>query len=231
MTYDDFVTQLANMLVITPTDANFVAQLPNIINDAEQRIYRELDLLATVVRDSTAHLTANNRLFTFPQHFVVTDEINIFTPAGATTQRRQLVPTTREFLNAVYPNDTADTDPSIPEYYAMVTDQSILVGPSPDDQYIVEVTGTVRPEPLSSSNTETWLTLYLPDLFFAGALVFGYGYMKDYGAMSDDPASALSWDVHFKELLSSANTEETRKKYASQGWTSKNPTMLATPPR
>lgn len=231
LTYTSFVSSLANMLVIPATDSNYLAALPNVIDDAEQRIYRELDLLSTIVRDSTGVLTADSRDFTFPQHFVVSESINVYTPAGSTTNRYQLVPTTREFLDAVWSNEAAASTPSVPQYYAMITDQDIIVGPPPDAGYTVEVIGTVRPAPLGSSNPTTYLTLYLPDLFLAEALVFGYGYLKDYGAMADDPRASMSWEAHYKSLWDSANTEENRKKYASQAWTPKQPAPLATPPR
>lgn len=233
MTYNSFVTSLANMLVIDPTDANYLLAVPSIITDAEQRIYRELDLLATIVRDTSGTLAANSRNFTFPQHFVVSESINVFTPVGATTYRHQLIPVSREWMDAVYPDETAcgcDGE-VIPEYYAMITDQQIIVGPPPNAAYTMEVVGTIRPAPLSASNTTTYLTSYLEDLFFAEALVFGYGYMKDYGAQADDPRSAVSWASHYKELWDSANTEENRKKYASQAWTPKQPAPYATPPR
>ena len=66
LTYSSLVTDLANLLVVPPTDANYLIVLPNVIDDAEQRLYRELDLLSTIVRDSTGVLTPNSRNFTFP---------------------------------------------------------------------------------------------------------------------------------------------------------------------
>lgn len=231
LNYSSFVSSLANMLVVPTTDPNFQQVLPNIIDDAEQRIYRELDLLSTIVRDSSGTLTANSRNFTFPQHFVVSESINVFTPSGTTNERFQLIPVTREFLDAIYPNETASSSPSVPQYYAMITDQTIIVGPPPDAAYKVEVVGTIRPTPLSISNPTTYLTLYLPDLFLAEALIFGYGYLKDYGAAADDPRSSAAWSAHYQDLWQSANIEENRKKYASQAWTPKQPAPVATPPR
>lgn len=234
LTYNTFVTSLANMLVIPPTNADYLQFLPNVIDDAEQRIYRELDLLTTIVRDTSGTLTANSRNFTFPQHIVVSESINIFTPVGTTTRRRQLIPVSREFLDATYPDETLDCDCSegeYPKYYAMITDQTIIVGPPPSEAYTVEVIGTIRPTPLSSANQTTYLTTYLPDLFLTEALVFGYGYLKDFGAATDDPRSSAGWDKHYQDLWQSANVEENRKKYVSQAWTSKQPAPLATPPR
>lgn len=222
------------MLVIPPTDPNFLQFIPNVIDDAELAIYRACDFLSTIVRDSSATLIANSRTFNLPQslgRFVVTESMNFFTPVGTTTTRNTLIPTTREFLDAIYGNENAGVVPSLPQYYAMITDQQIIVGPPPDTTYTMEVIGTIRPTPLSATNTTTYLTQYFPDLFLAESLIFGYGYMKDFGAATDDPQGSPTWVSHYKMLLDGANTEENRKKYASQAWTSKNPAPLATPPR
>lgn len=234
LTYNTFVTSLANMLVIPPTDGNYLAAVTNIVDDAEQRLYRELDLLSTVTVDTSGTLTPNTRTFTLPQsngRFVVTESMNVFFPAGTQTNRKQLLPVSREFLDAIWGNAIPSSSPSIPDYYAMITDQQIIVGPPPDANYTMEVIGTIRPAPLSSSNQTTYLTLYLPDLFLAEALIFGYGYLKDFGAATDDPQSAAGWSAHYKDLWTSANTEEQRKRYASQAWTPKQPASLATPAR
>lgn len=230
-TYNQYVVILANTLVVPSTDPFFLIELPSIIDDAEQRIYRELDLLSTIVRDQTGTLTANSRNFTFPQQFVVSESINVFTPVGATSNRNQLVPVSREFLDNVYANEQSTTTPSIPQYYAMITDQTIIVGPPPDAGYTMEVVGTIRPATLSATNPTTYLTTYLPDLFMAASLVFGAGYLQNYGAMVDNPQQAVSWEGHYTSLRESANVEELRKKYASQAWTSKQPSPIATPPR
>lgn len=229
--YSQYVIQLANTLVVTSTDPNYQTELPIIIDIAEQECYRELQLLDTIVRDSSATLTANSRNFTFPQHFVVSESLNVFTPVSTKTNRLQMIPTTREFLDAVYGNEASTTSPSIPHYYAMITDQTIIVGPPPDAAYSVEVVGTIRPAPLSVSNTTTYLTQYLPDLFFAASMVVGAGYLQNFGQASDNPQMATSWKGLFDGLLASANKEEEQKRYASQAWSPKQPAPLATPPR
>lgn len=233
-TYAQYVANLANALVIPPTDANFLAFIPTIIDDGEQRLYRELDLLSTIVRDQSGALTANSRNFTLPQsqgRFVVTESMSVFSPVSSTITRKQLTPVTREFLDSVWGDNAAQSSPSLPDYYAMITDQTIIVGPPPDANYTMEVTGTIRPTPLSVSNPTTYLTLYLPDLFFAESMIIGYAYLKDFGAMADDPQGGTTWNSHYKDLWTSANTEEQRKRYASQAWSPKQPAPIATPPR
>lgn len=229
--YSTYVTDLANLLVVPTNDSAFLTVLPNIIDDAEQRIYRELDLLSTIVRDTSGTLTANSRNFTFPQHMIVLESLNLFTPVATTFNRWPLVPTTREWMDVVWGNEASASTPSIPQNYAMITDQTIIVGPAPDQPYIMEVIGTIRPAPLSATNTSTYLTNYLPDLFMAASMVFGAGYQQNFSSMSDNPAQSMSWESHYQSLFKSANTEEMRKRYNSQTWSPKQPAPLATPPR
>ncbi len=232
--YQTWLDAYSNELVIPETDPNFLQIIPSAIDYAEQKMYRELDLLTTVVRDSSGTLAANSRNFTLPQslgRFVVTNGINVYTPVATTITRNQLVPISRDFMDVAWPSEAAPTTPSVPQNYAMITDQSIIVGPAPDAPYIAEVIGTIRPTPLSPTNTTTYLTLYLPDLWFAATMIFGTGYKQNWGAQSDDPGSAVSWQSQYDKLFASANVEEQRKRYAAGAWGSMSPTPIATPSR
>lgn len=235
LTYATYVTSLANLLVVPASDPGFTTDLPNIIDDAELRIYRELDLLNTSVRDSSAALTAGNRNFNIPSSlgtFVVTDEINVVTPAGTTNPdsgtRNALVPTSEEMLNSLWPSLTGST---IPQYFAMVNQGTIIVGPWPDAAYQVEAVGTIRPAALSVTNTTTLLSTYFPDLLLAASMVRAAGYQKNYGQGVDDPKMAVTWESHYQALKSAADIEEQRKKFEGPGWSSKNPSPIVTPPR
>ena len=233
-TYASWVAAIANETVIDPADTNFLAQVSSSIDYGEQRLYRDLDLLSTVVRDTSGVLTIGSRGFTFPStfgRFVVTNGFNIFTPVGTPTSsstRNQLIPCSRDVLDMLWPSLTGA---GVPALYAMITDQSIIVGPAPDQAYAIEVIGTIRPTPLSASNTTTYLTLYLPDLWFAATMIFWSGYMRNFGAQADDPKMAVSWESQYQALLASANVEEARKKYSSSQWGSLSPTPIASPPR
>lgn len=223
------------MLVVPVNDAGYVTALPNIIDDAEQRIYRDLDLLQTIVRDASAALTAGNRNFNLPTAqgmFVVMEDINVITPSGTSNpelgSRNALLPASKEMLDFLYPSSAGA---AVPVYFAMITQTSIIVGPWPDQAYQVEAVGTQRPLPLSASNTTTFLSVNLPDLFFAASLVFGAGYQKNFGEMGDQPQQATAWEAHYQLLLKSAVVEEARKKFTTEGWSSKEPSPIATPPR
>lgn len=228
MNYSGYITEIADLMALgttitnpaiaaPSTDDNFNDIISGMIDYAEQRIYRELNLLATVVRDSTTNLTANTRSFTLPSslgRFVAVQGINVITPVGSGTTtgtRNPLVHHTREFLDFYAPEQVVAH--ALPKAYAMVTDQVIIVGPSPDAAYTVEVIGTIRPTPLSASNATTTLTLYLPDLFIAASMIFASAYQKNFGAQSADPAQAQSWENQYKTLFASADAEEMRKRF------------------
>ena len=85
LTYDQYVTQISNLCVIGSTDANFETMLPGMIDYAEQRIYRELDLLQTVVRNADSGTSSGVREFTLPitsqGKFITVQGLNLFSPA------------------------------------------------------------------------------------------------------------------------------------------------------
>lgn len=232
LTYNTFVAALANRMAIQGvTSPAFVTELPNIIDAAEQRCYREVDLQDTRIVDASGILTPNSRSFTLPStngRFVVVEQVNVITPASAnvsTGTRVTLTPMSRDSLDALWPAETAASTPSVPEFFALLTSQIIRVGGPPDAAYPVEVQGTARPAPLSNANQTTLLSLYLPDLFFAAAMVTAAGYQKNFGAQSDDPKMAMSWETQYGIAQHSAVTEEFRKKYGGAAWS-----PMATPP-
>lgn len=224
LTYDQYKTELALLMPDDATGANFLSNLPSVIDYAEQRLYRELNLLDTVTRDSSANVTANSREFTLPSsngRFVVVNGINIITPSSATPStgtRNALMQTSRDFIDFSWPSDTAATATTIPEKFAMITDQTVIFGPPPGDSFNAEVIGTIRPTPLSSSNATTYLSLYLPDLFLAASMIFATGYMKNFGSQSDNPQMAQSWENQYQLLFKSADIEENRKRYGMGKW-------------
>lgn len=235
LNYNTYVSQISNLMVVGSTDANFITMLPGMIDYAEQRLYRELDLLYTQVTDATATVSSGNRNFSLPTSqgtFIITDNINIITPSTALSSngtRVQLTPVSREFLDITYPSGQSAT--GTPEFYAMASNTQVIFGPAPDAAYTAEVIGVQRPASLSSANSSTILTQYVPDLMIAASMVFGSGYMRDFGGQSDNPQQAQSWENQYQTLFKSAAVEQARAKFESNGWTSNAPSPLATPPR
>jgi hypothetical protein len=214
-TYQTLGDALAAALVVDPSDADYLALLPTIIDDAEQLCYRELDLVyASVTVNGTA--TPNSRTFTLPTsagHLLVIDQINVF---DTDLVRHPCLPASREVVDFLWPSDTAPSFTSTPNIFCRQDDTALLYGPPPGDALTVEVIGTIRPTPLSVTNTTTFLTTYLSDLFFAGCMVAATGsLLKNWSAVSDDPQMGMTWKKNFDERLKSAAKEELRKNYIS----------------
>ncbi len=235
LNYTTYVSQIANLTVISSNDANFQTMLPGMIDYAENRLYREGDFLSTYLTDSSTNVVANSRIFNYPVSmatFLVIDQINILTPISASSSNATRIPltvTSKHFIDQVYPNNSSGT--GIPKFFAPATDSSVTLGPVPDQSYKVEVIGTARPLSLSASNSSTFLTQTLPDLFIAASMIFASGYMRNFSAQSDDPKMAQSWQGQYDLLFASAGMEEMRKKYASQAWQSQIPNPIVTPSR
>lgn len=227
LNYTTFVSQISNLMVIGSTDANFQTMLPGMIDYAEQRIYRELDPLYVQVTDASASCSSGVRDFTPPTtigSFITVDQFNIITPVGSGSSngtRVPLVPVSPEVMDAFYPSGQTAT--GVPAMYAMRTPTTILLGPAPDAAYTAEVIGIQRPSALSSANSSTFLTQYCPDVFIAASMVFGSGYMRDFGQQADNPQMGASWEAQYKTLFQSAAMEQARAKWESDGWTSQPP--------
>lgn len=234
LTYSDYVNEIATLAVVSPSDPNFVEILPQMITYAENRIYRDLDLLSTVTSISTYTTAVNGRNLTFPiADFITVQEVNVITPAGATVPnngtRNVLLPVTKEWINYTYPSANAI---GVPNYFAMFNQNTIILGPWPDNTYTVEIVGTFRPDSLSSTNTTTFVSLYLPDLLIMASMIYVSGFQRNFiSNAANDPQMPVNYETQYQALLRGAMVEEARKKFQSSGWTSMSPAPVASPTR
>ena len=228
LTYAQYVTTVANLAVVDPASANFLAILPNAIDYTELRIQRDLDLLATVSGNPTPLiLTPNNRVLTFTQGtFVTIQDVNIvFNAFGL---RQPCLPVTKEFLDYTWPTNAGA---SAPQYFAMFNQNTLYFGPWPALAYTAELIGTVRFTPLSPTNTTNFLSLYFPAMYVQASMVYISQFQRQFGAAANDPQMPGSYENQYNALLKSAQVEEARKKFASVAWTSQSPSPVATPSR
>jgi hypothetical protein len=229
MNYTEFVDRVTSLGMQKPTDPNWVAIIPAVIEYAEGRIYRELDALAqhgTYVFD----LVAGNRDFDMAAatpKVLIPETVNVITPAAtlpAAGSRRPLRPRHRDFMDAVY--GTLAAGNGIPVYWAAYTNDIIRVGPTPDAAYKIEVVGKFQPDALTVSNPVTYLTATFPDLFVACAMVFVAGYERNFGAQAADPQQAQSWEAQYTTLKASALEQIERQKGSGLNMTAYRPPIL-----
>lgn len=234
MNYDELNTFLQTLIVDQAPSADYETILPAAIQDAEQRIYREMDFLATRTVQSTTTLTATKRLYLLPTTNViilVVQGVSVITPFGSaflTGKQVPLEPVSLDYVDSAFPDPSVQGVPSV---WAMLDDKAIVVGQTPDQAYNVAITGTFRPASMSPTNETTYIGNIYPDLLVAACMIFLSGYQRDFGAQSDDPKMAISWEQLYQTRLKSALSEEQRRKGAGTGWSPFSPTPEATPPR
>lgn len=241
MNYSDYVTALGVILVYPisnpalaspSTNPDFNNFLPRIIEGAEQRIYRELDFLATREEDSTTVLDPTTRNATLPASIIVMQSANVVTPVGlypddddAFLNPLEIV--SKDFIDQVWPQPSIDKQ--VPKYIAQLSETRVIVAPTADDDYTLSVTGIFRPTPLSSTNTTTYITLKYPDLMLFASVVVAAGYQRDYGQQSDDPKMSVTWESMYQTAKQSALDEEQRRKSQSTNWSPYSQTPLSAP--
>jgi len=232
LTYSSYVTQIATMAVINSYDLNdptdpFTIIIPQMINYAELRMQRDIDFLNTVNTATYTGTSGTNTVSlgsTYP--FVTVQNIAVTNPT--TGYVNQLMPVTKEWMWNVYPVGSSQ---ALPQYFAPFDDNLFLLGPVPDQAYTYSVTGTSRFPTLTSSNSTTFISQYLPDVFIMASMIYISAYQRNFGKAVDDPAMAVTYESQYQALLKGAITEEFRKKFEASGWSSMSPPVVATPTR
>jgi hypothetical protein len=222
--YTQYQVELGTLMALTssnpalpPTDPYFAQILPAIIDYAEQRIYRDLDIQSTTT-NGTLTVTPGTPFVTLPENPIVYVVESLFVsqlangsppPIAVSTL---LTPVDKNFLMATFPPAYWGIAQGFPQYYFVQDQTTIQIGPSPDQAYQLNMTYTFRPTPLSAANPTTILTQIWPDLFLICSMIMASGYQKNWSAQSDDPKMSASYEAQYQGLLKGALDEEARKK-------------------
>ena len=235
LTYSSYVQQIATLAVVPVTDPNYTIIIPSMIDYAELRMQRDLDFLSTQISTSAYTFTSGNNQLTLPtSQFIVPQTFEVIDGSGNSTP---LLAVGKEFIQNVYGSGSTT---GLPQYFAVYggdtattgnTSQYMIVGPTPNSNYSVRLTGTVRSAPLSATNTTTYISTYLPDMFIFASMIYISAYQRNFGRANDDPAMAQTYESQYQALKTSALTEENRKKFEAAAWTSYSPAPAATPSR
>jgi hypothetical protein len=109
---------------------------------------------------------------------------------------------------------------------------NILIAPTVDGEYIVEIRSTFTPTAFSADNTQTFLSEYYSSLLFAASMAIATGALKqNYGAQADDPQQAISWEAQYQMQKQVAVKQAQRQRSWGPGWVPFGPAPLAVIPR
>ena len=162
------------------TEANFVAEIPVFVKQAEQRIYNTVQF-PSLRKNVTGVTTANNKYLQCPLDFLAVYSMAVVDGTLESGTYEYLLNKDVNFIRQAYPR--AD-DTAIPKYYALFGPRSdnedeltFILGPTPDTTYNVELHYYYYPESIVTANT-TWLGDNFDSVLLYGSLVEAYTYMK-----------------------------------------------------
>jgi len=164
------------------TEADFVANIPVFVTQAEQRIYNNVQF-PSIRKNVTGVTTVNNKYLQCPLDFLAVYSLAIINASG---EYEYLLNKDVNFIRQAYPQPT---DTGLPKYYALfgpavsgstISDElSFILGPTPDSSYSAELHYYYYPESITvAADGQTWLGDNFDSVLLYGSLVEAYTYMK-----------------------------------------------------
>ena len=168
-------------------DTDFVSNIPVFVEQAEQRIYNSVQF-PSIRKNQYSAITANNKYISLPIDFLAVYSLALVT--GVTSANldtgtfEYLLNKDVNFIRQAYPapNSTGE-----PKYYALfgptilnstiTTELSLILGPTPDATYYVELHYYYYPESIVTAAT-TWLGDNFDSVLLYGSLVEANTFMK-----------------------------------------------------
>lgn len=236
---------LSNAGVNQFVNATLQTITPQMLNYAELRIARDLDMLSSQTSNIYT-LTAGAQVFSLPvDDFLTVQTLEIVQLSGGTVVNSYpLTPTSKEFIQNCYSGlYTADQ----PEFFAMYGDNfgdeqdsftNILFGPTPNYAYSLRVTGTALAPSLYQSATAgaadtqyTYISSYYPDLLVMASMIFISAYQRNFSATADDSPMGQTYEKQYQALRLGAIPLENRRKQQGSAWTAYGTPIAATSTR
>jgi hypothetical protein len=176
MTYDELKQKIIDY---TEVSSNVFTDtiLNGFINDAEYRILREVDS-DNNRRYATANLIASTRFIDVPTDLLIVRSAQIVDSDladGSTDQNRDFLQFRDTSFMSEF-NPTATT--GVPKYYSNWDETRIVVAPTPNATYTIQLNYILKPTGLSSTNTTTYLSTEFPNGLLYACLVEAYGFLK-----------------------------------------------------
>lgn len=176
MTYDELKQKIIDY---TEVSSNVFTDtiLNGFINDAEFRILREVDS-DNNRRYVSANLIASTRFIDTPTDLLIIRSAQIVDSelaSGDTNQNRDFLQFRDTSFMSEF-NPTATT--GVPKYYSNWDETRIVVAPTPDQTYTIQLNYILKPTGLSSTNTTTYLSTEFPNGLLYACLVEAYGFLK-----------------------------------------------------
>jgi len=174
MTYTELVQKIRDY---TEVDANVLTStiVDGFIENAEFKILREVDS-DNNRRYATANLITSDRFISRPAGLLIVRSAQIIDSDGSSQ------PNNRDFLQYRDTSFMSEFNPTeatgVPKYYSLWDEQNIVVAPTPDATYTIQLNYILKDPGLSATNTTTYLSQNFPNGLLYACLVEAYGFLK-----------------------------------------------------
>lgn len=168
MTYAELVQKIKDYCEV---DSNvFTSTIVNgFISDAEFRILRDVDS-DNNRKYATATLISGQRFIDVPTGTLVIQGAQIIDGSN------------REYMEVRDPSFMSEYNSSgatgEPKYYGMWDEDTIVLAPTPDQTYTIQINYILKPTGLSSSTSTTYLSERFPNGLLYACLIEAFAYLK-----------------------------------------------------
>jgi len=145
-------------------------QLAMFTEQAEQKIYNSVQLPA-LRKNQTGNTTSGNKYLVYPTDLLYVYSLAVIDGSGDYTY---LLDKDVNFISEAYPNASTT---GTPKHYAWFDDRALILGPTPDSNYDVELHYGYYPESIVTAGT-TWLGNEFDSALLNGALVEAIRFQK-----------------------------------------------------
>lgn len=153
-------------------EATFNDNIAIFVRAAEEDIFRQVQL-PDLMQTSTANFISGNQFLPVPSDFLSPYSLAVIVNG----EYRMMLSKDHSFIREVYPGTG---ERGVPRFYAVYNDANFLIGPTPDDDYDVELNYFYEPPSLTSGDDskETWLSVNAENAILFGTIIQGYIYLK-----------------------------------------------------
>ena len=181
------------------------------ITQAEQRIYNTVQI-AYLRKNVTGSLTTDNQYLTLPADWLDTFSLAVL---DGSSNYSYLLNKDVNFLREAYP--AAGANKGLPQYYALFDDTTLILGPTPDSGYTMELHYYYYPESITTvSSGTTWIGDNYSSVLLYGGILEAYTFMKgEPDVMAEYQKRYDTALITLKELAEYKNRNDTYR--AGQG--------------
>jgi hypothetical protein len=196
-------TELSNAIqaYTENTEADFIAEIPVFVTQAEQRIYNSVQF-PSIRKNMTGVVSTTSTYLSAPDDYLATYSLAVIDASG---NYEFLLNKDVNFIRQAYPSAS---DVGLPRYYALfgpavsgstITNElTFMLGPKPDANYTVELHYYYYPRSITLTPFTSWLGENFDSVLLYASLVEAYTYMKG------EPDMMTLYNQKFMEALALA---------------------------